>query len=327
MAARFAVAWAGISLLLLLVSALSAGATVTSASDINVSGYAQARVNFQQDVAPASSFIDKRLYMNLDAKTGTDTKVGVLLTGFPKYGVLKAFVEKDQIGKKDSTIYRMGLFSTPFGYEAGLSSASLITLERSKGVSELVYKPWSFDNGLFMNYTKKGLSAAVGLTNGEKMDATKGLPSNGDTNNVKNVTARIGKKSGDTTVGASALYGADGDLQVYGVDAMMVKKDLTVIGEAIMGDDCSTKSNGFYVTAAQTGNDINPYARFDTYDANTDIAGGQYYGVTIGASHMLNPMTKESFEIQNNVTKAVVMETSSAPVAKWTATFQLQGRF
>jgi len=335
MAARFAVAWAGISLLVLLVAVLPAGAAVNAASDFTLGGFVQSRLVFQKDADPASSFTDSRFYISGMATTGTDTKVGFLLTNFTKQcsdpaanvggGVLMAYGQKTS--GKDT--YRMGIYSTPFGYEQPLSAASLVTLDRSVVTNTLV-APYVFENGFFWNRADKGKTIAIGVTNGKKM-SSEGLPVNGDTNNGKNISARFGSVNGNQSCGVSAIYGRGGDTKVFGADFQSTGKNVTLLGELLWGEKCDTTSDGFYLTAAcnKAGQQYHPYARLEWFDPDTDQSSNDFTGVTVGVSRQVNALTKESLEVSNGQQKTYIMpaQTSSSGGQTWKATYQWQAKF
>jgi hypothetical protein len=333
MAARFAVAWVGISLLVLFMAAIPAAcAGVSAASDFTLGGYIQSRLILQKDANPGSSFTDSRVYITGTAVTGADTKVGFFYSGFSvdssgqsvnKGGLLMAWGEKT----KGNDTYRMGLYKSPFGYETGLSSASLVTLERSKAVSELVYKPWSFDNGFYWDRTDGSTTISAAVTNGEPMQNA--LPVNRDSDNVKNFTARIGSTKAKSVCGASAMYGDSGDLTIYGLDGRTTGTDINLIGEAVYADDHGVKKDGFYLTAAcnKANQTYHPYARLDWYDSDADTSDNEYTGFTIGVSRNVNTMTKETIEISNGQQKTAIEPASGSGSQSWKATYQWQGKF
>jgi hypothetical protein len=316
MTQRFTLALAGLSLLLFVLAALPVSAAVNAGTDLTIGGYTQARLEVGDELD--SSFFTPRMYIFGNAQTGTNTKVGFLLQGENKFGVQKAYVEQDS---KDYTT-RMGFYSTPFGIEAAQDSWQLPTLERSRILSDLVYDCMGIDIGLFGDEKaeKNGVAISAALTNGEGVGWS-GLPANGDDDNGKFVTARVGKTKKTTTFGFSYMYGDDGDTSTVGLDYQGKAGDLAIIAEAAECTVC--KEKGAYVTIVDNKASLKykPYARIDwadDYDTSTLF--------TLGASKTVNPMTKQTLEIEFKGSSDSEA-TSLCGYGDWKATFQVQGKF
>lgn len=306
MTARFTVSGVLLAALLVLLSMPAFADPVTAGSPLVIGGYVQARLVGGEDMA--TSIQSKRLYIRGFSQTSDKTAVCFLLTGFPSFGTLEAF---GQYNDKADT-YRMGLYHTPFGYEAGASSAALVTTERSFVIQNMIYLPWTFDRGFYWDHAmKSGVNLKVALTEGAPMMG--GLPgarqySSSDDSRF-NVTARLGKKDAKSDMGVSIMlipgtstgYAAKSltgdDSQYVGVDFQAKQKTLAIIAEALVGKQaCGCDVNGFYVTVSQAlkGKGTTPYVRFDMIDDEDE--DGVTSRVTVGASRMLNPLTKVSVE-------------------------------
>jgi len=319
MAARFAVAWVGISLLVLFVAAMPASAADT-ATPVAFSGFVQARLNVQKD-SPTTSFLEKRFYLTGTAVTGADTKVGFTFTEMDDPGVLMAYGEK----AKGTDIYRIGAFRTPFGYEQGASAASLITLDRSVVVNTLVVP---FDNGLFFDRVDGNNTISASVTNGRKA-GDGGAVKNGDSNDEKEVTARFGQVKGKTVMGVSAQFDQEDKTKLVGFDYANTGKNMKLIGEALFQDQDGDTCGGFYVTAASLkAAKWQPYARLEWFDPNMDVSSNEFTGFTVGVSKAVNAMTKESLEISNGQWQSdTPTRSGSCSGQSWTGTFQYQAKF
>ena len=131
---------------------------------------------------------------------------------------------------------RLGLSRIPFGYEVPLSSASLITLERSLILQDLVF-PFAFDRGIFGYYQQpQGLGVALAVTNGRTVNAAI------DNNDRKNVIGRISyalKNNG--TIGLSRYQGDNPNtgatLDVNDLDIVYNFGPLLVLSELVNGQN------------------------------------------------------------------------------------------
>jgi hypothetical protein len=336
MAARLAVAWAGISLLLLV--AFPAGAAVNAAApDLTLGGLLQSRLVLQKD--QGSSFTDSRFFLNGLATTGTNTKVGFLLTNFTSKrhdsaandggGVLKAYVQNT----KGAYTCRLGMDVVPFGLENPTADWLLPTLERSAVVDDLVSEDWGYDTGLFVDKAadKSGVAMQFALTNGEGLNR-KGVTENGDDNNGKCLTARVTKAVKTSTMGASFQYDDGGDWLLAGADYQGTVGDLAVKAEALCVDDWGWHGTGFYVTGISDKailTNWKPYARLQWYDPDTDESSDEFTGFTVGIAKQTGALTKETLEINNGQLKSGI-EPSSSPSCggqTWEAAYQWQGKF
>jgi hypothetical protein len=315
---------AGMALLLFVLAALPVGATVTAATDLTIGGYTQARLEVGDGID--SSFFTPRMYLFGNAQTGTDTSVAFQLKGVNKFGVQKAYVQQ----VNGAYTYRMGFDSVPFGLESPMADWQLPTLERSRIVSDNVYDDWGFDNGLFISKAadKNGVAANLALTNGKGVNRS-GLPYNGDDNNGKCLTARVTKTAKTKTCGISYQLDDGGSWSMLGLDYQGKTGDLGIIAEAVKDLNSDYPDNqGVYVTVIdnKAGLKTKPYARIDWVDY--DDTSTQF---TLGASKAVNPMTKQTVEIQfqdeNDEADTVAASGGCGSFGTWKATFQVQGKF
>lgn len=308
MTVRSAVAWAGLCALLLFVPAAFAGNVTSPNSELTIAGYVQVRadltidtgINKGHSAGPTIDFLVKRAYINLASDIDKKTRMGILLGHMSSdFTVLEAYGVYD-LGK---TTWRAGKYRNLYGYESSLSSARLVTLERSQIIQNLVYVPWSFDSGVFAEFKGKSKAAGdsmlcVAITDGE------GFFSDVETDATKNVLIRGVKETKAATTGVNLFTGKAGagvvgyapgeGFTYFGVDMTGKKKDLTYIIEILGGKKGSTVVGGGYITLAKKKADstLTKYARFDTY------TNGSTNGVlTLGQSRQLSPTAKTTLEI------------------------------
>jgi len=236
--------------------------------------------------------------------------------GGTNFEVQHAFAEYDAI----PFIARLGLGPIPFGYENPITSAALITTERSQ-VSNKLIGPNALDRGVFFFYQAGGVFVAkpappksgsvnieVGLVNGQPYNTS--TPK--DPNNVKNIVGRVGFQFPNGEIGVSVIEGkgiepaAPTTWDRLGADLKWQLGAFTALLEYLRGDTAGLTANGGYLTVAfrPLNADGAPvmyqlYARGDIYDSNVDAVGGYFNRTTVGGCYFLNPTSKLQAEYQS----------------------------
>lgn len=286
--------------------------TIPQPVKYTVNGYVQGR--YTDDFGQGSkngSFDVTRAYINLRADVNQHISAVMMVSGTPKVGVKEAYGE---YAFNPSVKARLGLSRIPFGYEVQVSSSRLITLERSQAVSELLAKEFTFDRGLYAYYTPKSspLSLSAGITNGNFTDAKSAddtlFPR--DTNNTKNIVARVGYAIPGGQVGVSAYIGKhpNGEtMDRYDAELEATWGALTVQSEVITGKGSSLTPStysgdhhalGGYAILAyrKPGTQGQPYIRAEAYDPDTDSGDNSYKSATVGYNHYLTDNSKLTLE-------------------------------
>jgi hypothetical protein len=280
------------------------------------SGYVQGRFTdvigkMQASPTPADTNFDvKRAYLNLRATVGDHFGATILVTGQPKTMVVEAFV--DYIDNPYQA--RLGLSRITYGYETGLSSTKLITLERSKAISDLVYTPFLYDRGAFVYYKPAvGFNLALAIVNGNPPDVST------DPNEAKNLDGRFGYRSKGFDIGVSAYtgklaYNTKGEkLDIplsadrFGFDVEYINGPIVLLSELIYGEDSqldgpTIKRQGGYVTVGYRlpKSKFMPYLRYDWYDRDLDnnISADDFSRVTMGVNCYVNTFTRLTLEYE-----------------------------
>lgn len=284
-------------------------------------GYLQARLTdtLGQPNSP-STFQDKRASLLVRATDEEHIFLQLFVSGEDTFQIQHAFVEY-----YDKAFHgRLGLAPIPFGYENPVTSAKLITTERSQ-VSNRLIGPFALDRGAYAIYLPaKGFNISTAVVNGQPVGVK------ADTNDTKNIVARLGYmlKSGEVgvsmyngknTLGAGALK-----MDRIGFDILTKQGPFTFISEVMTGKDGlaaggDVDSIGGYVTAAyrRQGSRSEPYIRLDVFDPNKDAGGDYFSRGTFGYSHYLNPTSKIQAEYET-------IEDNLSPLTDGRVTFQYQ---
>ena len=316
-------------------------------------------ISTEYPIAP-STFSIERAYLYLDAKVNKHidgvanielapnplTSNAYLLEGYGQYTFLKQVTTTDADGKVNEEEVpivktRLGFSRLPYGYEATLTSANLITLERSEAQFSLLYGDYSFDRGLFAYYlpTKGyGFNLGAAIANGTTMFPESQLPIPNftpsptyyaDPDGNKNIVARAGysfkmdnapgSHANSCDLGASVYSGTSplegvttngqfsgNTMNREGYDLECHKNGFTLLSEGIWAKDDNIDSTGFYATLAyqRPGTKTQPYLRVDTYDSNQSVNNNLYSRATLGCNYYLTPTTKLTLEVQgidNNI--------------------------
>ena len=236
---------------------------------------------------------------------------------------------------------RLGESRIPYGYETPLSSAALITLERSQAQSSLLYTYYTFDRGLF-GYFKKampagyaitGFNLSAAVTNGTTCYPSTSSPLNlnagtstsylPDPNGDKNVIARAGCSFTGGEIGASIYSGTspltNATMNRLGYDLKYANHGFTLLSEGIWGKDAYIHTSGLYATLAyqQAGAKGQPYIRLDTYKPDDSVNNNLYARATVGFNYFLTPLTRLTAEVQaidNQAATNTVAMTDPAPI-------------
>lgn len=287
-------------------------ATVNALKKLKVSGYVQGRYTYNQSATyGAGSNIDRE---------GFYVRRGRFKTTYDA-GDAEAVIQLDATGSGVSlkeayarlklpanVTIDLGQILMPFGYEVGIvSSANLDVLERSAAIRKLL--AGEYDRGAQVAWKYRGLTAKVGLFNGNGVDGDKK-----DNDALKDVIGRVGYDFGFLNVGVS---GWSGKLRVYqdvmnGTTVLLAKGDYDrtrfgadaqawldllpiggtsvkaeyIQGETIIGATASAADlaklkvgipqRGWYVGATQAIFKSDAVAvRYDYYDENTDKKDGE----------------------------------------------------
>lgn len=218
---------------------------------------------------------------------------------------------------------RLGLSPIPFGYENPITSAALITTERSMASSVLIGRQ-ALDRGVFFFYQPSGVfiakpapgrpgsvNAEIGLVNGEN------YTDHSDSNNTKNFVGRVGLYIPNGEIGASIIKGkgtgADPvDKDRLGVDVQWKTGPFTLLAEYLAGEgavlavDDEVEASGGYLTVAYRPVDAagqpvryQIYLRGDVFDRDKDAPGDHFSRGTIGVAYYLNPLSKLQAEYEH----------------------------
>lgn len=313
-----------------LALALSAGAQAPGTPGVfagttwNLSGYVQGRFAApigSSATLPYSAFDDPRSYLVVRAAVNERVRGALVIYGKNRIRNGATILGTDLTMLEAYGEYgtqpwraRLGLSSIPFGYEAPVSSAALITLERSQVTMEYTY-PYGFERGLFNYYTPAGkVGAMVALVNGGNTNNI-----SGDTNPHKTLAGRVfvpltGNMPGEFGIsGYNGLTAAGTEMTRVGVDLRLTSGEVTLLTEAISAfgpstDTARTGSNaaGGYLTLAyrKAGAQTQPYARYDVLDSDVtaDAATDNFHRMTYGINQYLNANTKATleYEVINN---------------------------
>lgn len=273
-----------------------------------IAGYVQGRYTnvlgetpgVPDPVDQTDNFDIKRAYLVLRVAVDEHTGAFLMANG---YNQNKAIELLEAYGFYTDGPYtaQLGLARIPFGYESPLSSAGLITLERSQVIQTNIY-PFGFDRGVFGYYTPaKGLRAAAAVTNGSLINVST------DNNEGKNFIGHLGYPVPNGMIGASYYTGnkpggtPDQQLRATGVDLQWKPGPFTVISEYLVGENAGADFRGYYVTVGyrKAGSATQPYIRYDVYDPDTDVAADNDFSrVTLGANHFLNAKTRVTLEYE-----------------------------
>jgi hypothetical protein len=302
------------------------GTTVSFPEKLTFSGYVQGRYtdNLGDLSSPTgsripSAFDAKRAYASLRADINQHISATVMaaLAQSPTstFNLLEAYGEY-RFNPTVST--RLGLSRIPFGYELPLSSASLITLERSQVTQVLLYD-FEFDRGFFAYYNpiNPKVSLALGLVNG----------STNIVNNVKapdqttrkNFVGRLGYSLPWGKIGVSTYQGTDPDGVVMdrnGADLELAYGGFTLLSEALVArgvvadtatdgttpivfTSTNAKARGAYATLAYLCpiTQLQPYVRLDTFDPHEDT-DHNFSRATGGINYLMKNNSKVTLEYQ-----------------------------
>jgi len=225
---------------------------------------------------------------------------------------------------------RLGLGPVPFGYENPITSAALVTTERSMASATLIGKT-ALDRGVYFLYQPSSVFIAkpapgkpgtvnveLGLVNGQPYDVGT------DTNNTKNFAGRVGLYIPKGEIGVSVISGKGveptdpttrdrfgADLQwrpgpfIVLAEYMRGKGNILTTGSSTTTGD-ALEANGGYVTLAYrplnadgTPKSYQVYVRGDVLDRDVDAAGDYFSRATYGACYYLNPTSKVQAELEN----------------------------
>lgn len=197
---------------------------------------------------------------------------------------------------------RAGQFKTPFGYEQLTSDTRTYTIERSLPNDRLTLGR-QIGAGLFGDFAEGRVAYSTGLYNGN--GANNGTNDNDNFLGVARVNGTLLQTSGDRpltlTAGAngfltnvrSATF--NGDREGWGFDVQLVSGNLELAAE-ILGQRAEAltgavvRSQGWSLLAAWTipaAPAWRTVARFESYEANTDLADTRSENVTLGVSYRL----------------------------------------
>jgi len=196
---------------------------------------------------------------------------------------------------------KAGMVRIPFGYEVPLSSAKLITTERSQIMQTQLY-PFGFDRGVFAYYLpSKVFNASLAVTDGQPED------NNAVTvTEKKNTMGRFGVLIPGGQLGVSGYTGHNPidptcKFNFVGVDLEEKYGPFTLLSEGLRGSNGTTKPEGGYATLAfQRKNSASqPYVRYDIYTPDkTNYTGVYFHRITGGMNYFLNPTSKLQLEYQ-----------------------------
>jgi hypothetical protein len=277
-----------------------------------------------------SDFSIERAYLYLDAVVNPHVDAVVNLELAPNPLISSPYLLEGYgqytFDKNAKLKARIGFSRLPYGYEATLTSANLITLERSQAQFSMLYGDYSFDRGLFAYYKphKYGVNLAAAVTNGTTMfpQTQPVFPATNptyfsDPDGNKNVVARAGYAFTGGELGASIYSGTSplsGEtMNRGGYDLQYANKGFTLLSEGIWGRDNTTNETGIYATLAyqQPGMKGQPYLRFDTFDPDDSVNNNLYSRLTAGFNYYLTPKTKLTAELQAIDNKAATAGVNS----------------
>lgn len=300
--------------LLMLATLCLALVSVAAPTKFMVTGYVQGRADDRigsQGSPAASTFEIRRAYMYVRGTVDEHITGTLLLAMQPTVRVEHAYGE---YASKPHMV-RLGLVPLPLGYEIPLSSSRLITLERSQIVTDLIVKNkgtelFFFDRGLFYYYAPgKGINVSVAVVNGQPVENASGNEGmfTKDNNEGKPVLGRVGYTLKNGEVGVSYYNGtrnvaaANSKLTLYAADLQLNRAPFTVLAEVMKAKDGGIEKNGGYVTVAYRPAkwNLQPYARMDVEDANTNTPNTSFARLTAGAAYFLNPTSKVSLEYES----------------------------
>jgi len=316
-------------LLAFVVVLLSALPAMSAPTVFLINGYIQGR--YTQTVGEESTnlfttenFDAKRSYVWIHA--GVDQHIGaVLMVGgtVTQPGMTKSDVEvQEAYAEYVNKAYqgRLGLSRIPFGYEVPLSSAKLITTERSWALTKLVY-PQAFERGAYGYYLPKtGLNVSLGVTNGEAANVTFNPTTHKNALGRVGYTLASGQQFGVSFYTGHNPYPVVTDatgktlniekLNLIALDAEVPVGPFTIISEYVQGTQGeakiagnvvdNAKPRGGYLTLAyqKDKSPYQPYARYDFFQPDKNIEAIDVQRATAGINYLLTPGSKVTLEYE-----------------------------
>ncbi|MHB9025184.1 MAG: porin [Armatimonadota bacterium] len=276
-----------------------------------LAGYVQGRISETLGDGLTGASLDvRRAYFVVRASQYEHISGLINLWAYPNPRLLEAYGEYAWTPDLKA---RLGLTAVPFGYENPLSSARLITLERSQVGSKMIY-PYTFDTGAFFYASNlSGLNFSVSATNGRPVDIGNDVSFTKDSNSTKNIVARVGYAIPGGQIGVSYWDGtvptfgvptpsnpADVDTTRFGADLQAAIGPVIIQAEYVTGETNAIDANGGYLTLAYQakGSACQPYLRYDMYEPNDANPNDEFQRYTGGINYFLNPKTKLTLEYE-----------------------------
>jgi len=283
-------------------------------------GYLQSQYDYTFSDPGESSFKFKRARIGVRGKVLDDFSYYFMLETSPFIGssgdayIMDAFISYN---KYNWARVSLGSYKQPFSLELVTPCHSLVTIDRSTVVDQLVAPQRDFGIGLFggNKYTK--LNYAIALMNGRGLGVV-------DNNTNKDVVGRVTYKITDfLTLGGSFRYGYPNNnvdnRTTFGGEIALKFNNLKIQGEYIYdegdynraaGGGCGAtpvelgeKRDGAYIMAYyDTKWKVQPVLKYEYFDPNIDVAKiGYQEMMTLGVNYFVNDMIRVQVNYQAHI--------------------------
>lgn len=281
-------------------------------------GFIQPQYEFSQEMPDQSGFAFERARLGVMGNIPYDFSYYVVMEMSPFLSedqpypiLLDAFISYKRY---EWATMSVGSFKSPFGLETNTACSGLLTVYRSKATVELV-TPFRDLGFMFLGGSKDTkVQYALGLMNGTGLGHR-------DDNHFKEIVGRFRYRPMDwLAIGASAKYGqapsaadlVDPDVRTrMGAEMSARYGNLLVQGEYIYGKDqgssivgggCSgggtvvlgdkVRQGGFIQAGYNVLYNLQPVAKFEFYDSDSNISNNEEYIATFGVNYFFNDWTR-----------------------------------
>lgn len=247
-----------------------------------VGGYLQIR--YTTDWGAVDGFGVKRARIKLSGETTPYTTyaflmdMATLLDGGTVKGIVQdAYVDLSYLPRAR---IRVGQFKVPFSPQYLISSTRWKTIELSQVVKEEV---GNRDIGVQVSGTLPHLNYTLGLFNGEGGNKV-------DTNDQVDLVGRlVAEPLRGLQLGVAHYQGKSGGTEAdkvrTGGQVSLLRENIFLLGEYMVGKDGSTKIEGWYVQLSHcVVPPLEGVLMYDRYDPNAELPNNALYTITLGAN-------------------------------------------